>query len=260
METPTNILQQIQAAYQAETAGAKQKVNFIVYGDVGTGKSVLTRTMPRPVLVHSFDPGGMKSRLLEPLIKSGDILVERFEDEDPAAPTMFKKHADRFRELAKAKVFDSIGTFVVDPITGMADYIMNQILKEGGRAGTTPQIQDYMVQQRMIQNALRIYASLPCYFVATGHIERGKDEITGAILAELMIPGKAALKTPALFDEIYVSQVTQTAKGPEHTLLTQNDGLYKARTRIGAGIFERKEVSDISALLKKAGYQTERKV
>ena len=63
-----------------------------------------------------------------------------------------------------------------------------------------------------------------------------------------------------MFDEIYVTIAKQTSKGIEYSLLTRNDGLYQARTRLGrGGRFETYEKPDIKYLLKKAGFPTEDK-
>ena len=67
-----------------------------------------------------------------------------------------------------------------------------------------------------------------------------------------MLAGKLSEKVPLVFDEKYVSLVKNSSGGVNHTLLTKNDGYYKAETRMGGSRFEQNEKPDINALLRKA--------
>jgi ABC-type phosphate transport system ATPase subunit len=46
--------------YYADEAERQQTLNALICGDSGSGKTSLLRTCRRPILVHSFDPGGNK--------------------------------------------------------------------------------------------------------------------------------------------------------------------------------------------------------
>jgi len=231
------------------------KVNILEMGDFGTGKSTALTTAPKPILVHSFDPGGMSGRLIQPLIESGAVLVERFEDENPSKPTQWARFDKRMSQLDDGGFFRSgaIKTFAIDSLTSLADAVMNFIAGKAGRAGQQPQLQDYQTQQIMLRNLLMKCCSLPVNFICTGHMKIEKDETLGKILSSLMVSGKLDIKIPILFDEVYVCQAKETSKGSEYKFLTCNDGFYRARTRMGAGIFEKLEEQNIEAMMKKAG-------
>jgi len=53
--------------------------------------------------------------------------------------------------------------------------------------------------------------------------------------------------------------VKNSSGGVAHSLLTKNDGYYKAETRMGGSKFQQHEETNIRALLKKAGRNAEDK-
>lgn len=242
-------LEELVRKYQAVTP----TVNIVVYGDIGTGKTTLCTTAPAPILIHSFDPGGTKVVPPE-MIKEGRVIPDtRFEDEDPAHPKAFRLWEQVFEQLRKDKAFDAIGTYVIDSATTWAEAAMNEILRQKGRAGGVPQLQDYQIQMNTIRDYMRIMTALPCHTILTGHIDATQDEVTGRVLTGLLITGKLKTRIPLLFDEMWVTVSKETSKGTEYSVLTRNNGFYKARTRIGSGKFDLYEKPDIKYLLKKAG-------
>lgn len=246
-------IEKIRADYTSDNTA--DKINVLAMGDFGTGKSTLASTLPKPILVHSFDPGGMRSSMIRPLIESGDILVERFEDEDAKKPTQFARYEKRMDELFAGGFFQSgaIKSYVIDSLTSLADCTMNFIAGKAGRAGQVAQLQDYQIQQMLIQQLVKKCCGFPVHFMLTGHIKSDKDEITGRIITSLLVSGKMDVKIPLLFDEVYVTVVTADSKGPTYTVLTGNEGFYRARTRIGAGKFELREKPNLTELFKKGG-------
>ena len=232
----------------------------IVYGDFGSGKTTAACTGRAPVLLHSFDPGGTTS--VRDKIASGIVYADtRFEVEscdDVSKIQAYNLWRDAFKKLLVNKVFDGLGTYVLDSLTTMSEAILNQILKAAGRPNSIPQIQDYQHLGNALRDMMKVLASLPCDVVVVGHMEAEKDEITGRINSSLMVTGKMKNKLPLLFDEVYVALPKDTNAGVQYQLLTQNDGVYKARTRIGAGgKFNKYEPANLRGLLAKAGLPSE---
>jgi len=243
-------LEEIMAYYRSDKG--QQTFNAIIAGDMGTGKTTILRTARKPVLVHSFDPGGTK--VLRPEIEKGLIIPDtRFEAEDPKNPTAFRLWEQEFKQLRESGVFEEIGTFAIDSITTFADALMNEILRKAGRSNGVPYQQDYLVQINVLRDYMKILTTLPCDVILTAHLDPLKDELTGKVAMQIMVTGKLRVKIPLLFDEIYVATTKRTSKGVEYVLLTRNDGYYQARTRIGRDVFETYEKPDIEYLLKKAG-------
>lgn len=254
---PQKTIAEMRAAYAASNTATTR--NFLLMGDFGTGKSVTLSTLPPPILYHTFDPGAVTSRLIKPKIDSGEIVVESFEAEDGKNPTEFERFDKRMDQLQAGGIFTSgaFRSYAIDSLTTLADFVMNFIAKKAGRAGQVPQLQDYQMQQVILRNIITRCTALPLFFGVSGHIKSDKDEITGRIITSLLVSGKLDVKIPLLFDEVYVTRVTSDSKGATYSLLTGSEGLYKARTRIGAGVFDLSEKPDLTYLLRKAGVLAE---
>ena len=249
----------------------QQSFRVLVTGESGTGKTHLLRTARRPVHIDSFDPGG--TLVLHDLIERGHIVVDTiYETEDRTDSTMFREWARNFEQRVKSKYFESFGTYALDSSTMWSEAIMNWILKEAKRTGTAPLwAHDYVPQKVEIQNWMRRILSLPCDVVVTGHLEgiyeaiilhRGlKDQETVKVLTgyKYMTTGKGAVIIPLLFDEQWTTFAEEKGTSTEYKMITSKWGLYRARTRIGRGVFDTFEKPDIKLLLKKAGWPTEDK-
>ena len=226
--------------------------NFFITGESGSGKTVLSSTAPAPILIDSFDPRGTES--IESEIQNKRVIPDtRWEYDDPKVPNVFDSWEKNFWNRKKNGMFELLGTYVLDSSTGLLKAIMNKVLKQAGRPGSTPQQNDWLPQMTLFENVMNVVASLPCNVIVTNHLDMKEDQVTGQLLMRPMVTGKLNVRVPLLFSEIYVLETKQTSKGVEYSLLTQSTGRYMARTRIGRGVFEPREAPNISALLKKAG-------
>jgi len=252
--------------------------NAVIYGGLGTGKTSLLRTCRKPVLVHSFDPGG--TTVLQEEIDNGSILADiRFEIEDPTRPTAAKLWDGEYDRLKRLGFFNHLGTYALDSVTTWAQCVMYDILKQQGRSGrvklnakivkdgktrTTyvgvPQENDWMPQMIVMENAIRDMLSLPCDVILIGHDDVVKDNVTGKMESSLMITGKLKKRVPLLFQEIYYATTKETSAGTIYQLLTQRTGSYQARTRLGkGGELDKYEAPDIKGILRKVGMSTDDK-
>lgn len=247
------VLAEVKARY--ESSAKLESVKAIVYGDAGTGKTTLMGTCRAPILIHSFDPGG--TRVLANEIAKGRVFVDsRFELEQSKKPTAYSLWESAYEDLKRKGVFTKLGTFVIDSITSMSEACMDAVIAKQGRAGQVPQLQDYMLLGNTLRDVLKDLSDLPCDVFVLGHAETEKDEITGRTNTSLMITGKMKTKFPIIFDELWVTQSKSDGKKVEYTILTANDGIYRAKTRIGSGKFLPVEPADVKKLFAKAGLPT----
>lgn len=238
-------------AYQAK--GRTNKANVLLYGDFGTGKTTMIGTAPKPIWIHSFDPGGTTTASLQPLIESGDVIVSDFSGDSYRQPNKFRDWEREYDTMVKEGAFHHVGTFALDSITKWADACMHEIVKKGGMKNDgIPQQRDYLIQQMVAVDFLEKFCDLPCNVIVTGHIGLDKDEVTGKLETGLLLAGKLSGKVPLVFDEKWLTR-TEGKNDLRYVVQTRNDGYYKAETRMGGGTFEQFEEPNFAALLRKAG-------
>ena len=246
-----------------EESGQRDYASMLIYGDYGTGKTQCLATAPKPIWIHSFDPGGTKTRALQSLIQSGECIVDaRFEDvtgSDWRNPSIWKAWEAEFDEMESEGVFDSIGTFAIDSFTKMSDALMFEIMGRSGQKGKTPQIQNYLHQQFAATEVISRLSALKCHTVITGHMQRERNDYTGKIETSMLLYGKLAEKVPLCLDEKLLTIVKESRTKSDYVFQTQNDGEYRASTRMGGGLFAKYEPQNIKALLKRAGKSWEDK-
>lgn len=235
----------------------QQTFNFLLLGEMGSGKSFLARTMVKPVHVDSFDPGGDKH--LEEYVRAGKIVVDStYESEDPRNPRMFEEWRRNFEYRVAKNYFDKIGTYYLDGSSMWAESIMNWVLGKAGLAGKPPRFtHDYDPQKYEIRNWIRKMLDLPCHFAISGHLEMFQNKLTGETKYRWMTTGKGTILLPPLFDEVYTLRVsTSVQKKPIYELLTAPIDDYPARSRLAKdGKLDPIEEPDIKKLMTKAGFK-----
>jgi len=247
-------------AYYKEKRGA-ERYQALVYGEKGTGKTTLFSTARFPVHLDCFDPGG--SLVIADEIEKGLVVADtRWETDDPSNPRVFAEWDREFHRRKKEGYFAQFATYGLDSITTFSQIIMNYVLKKQGHTGGIPQTgagaeNDYVHQMLHLENSIVGIFSLPCDIIMTAHPEADKDEASGSMFVGPMITGKAAIRIPLAFSEMYYLRVEDTKEGGTRWLLqTKPSKIFKASSRLARrGKFDKFEEPDIKALLKKAGMQ-----
>jgi hypothetical protein len=246
-------LENLTAKYNVESPTQANKANIILVGGLGTGKTTTWTTAPKPIWAHSFDPTGFDS--IRHLVDGKTIIADtQFEGDNPKSPTKFALWDQVYHRMKIDGIFNQISTFVLDSATTWGDAIMHYVLKTAGRPGTFPYENDWPQQMVRMYNAVLDMLSLPCNIIFVAHPVIEKDNVTGRTYTTPMLTGKLREKIPLLFSEIYYSITSQDSSGIKYKILTQPDGLYNARTRLGAGgKLLKHEEPNITNILRKVG-------
>lgn len=215
----------------ASVASATSGIKCLVYGGAGTGKTVLSATLPSPVLI-SAEAGVLSLRKdnLERLFGVGNpgvtydmpmIVVQNVDDLTDAYRWASQSH--------EAKAFQSIG---LDSLSEIAEVVLNNAKRQ-----VKDPRQAYGELIEKMETLIRYFRDLPgknVYMAAK--MEPQKDELTGVIRFGPSMPGaKLGSKLPYFFDLAMRLGVNKTPQGETYRFLqTQPDLQYEAKDRSGA--------------------------
>lgn len=205
-------------------------VKMLVYGPAGMGKTVLSATLPRPVLI-SAESGtlSLRKQNLERLFGVGNpnitydmplILVNDIDDLTQAY--------DWCRMSAEAQAFDSIA---LDSISEIAEKVLSNAKKH-----VKDPRQAYGELQDKLEMTVRAFRDLPgkhVYMAAKqGSI---KDEFTGVSKYGPMMPsGRSSAAMPYFYDFVGALRVGRNPDNTEYRFIqTQPDLQYEAKDRSG---------------------------
>jgi len=248
-----------------EKAETQNRWHGLIIGDKGVGKTSLLKTAPRPIVVASFDPGGLlalsRDDAVGPAIPEDQIMVINCENDDYLDPKAYLYFERQFKELRKNDIFPHIGTFALSSITTFAQSLMWQIMKKENRiiAGMDRasdqkkqgmQMADWGTLNTMFQWWSRAISALPCHTIMEGHIARNYDEVQMTHVKTLMLPGASKDNVPNIVPEVYYMSVDN--KGNRQLLTNYTKG-FKASTKFGAGCLADEEPADFRGILQKCG-------
>jgi hypothetical protein len=205
-------------------------IKVLVYGGSGVGKTVLTATLPNPVLI-SAESGALSLR---------EANLKRLFGDDPSIcynmPIITIRTADDLRDVhlwclqsAEARNFQSIG---LDSISEIGEVVLNN-----AKAQVKDPRQAYGELIEKMETAIRAFRDLPGKNVlVSAKMEPNKDELTGIVKYGPSMPGaKLGPKLPYFFDEVFRLGIGKDQQGKEFRFLqTQPDLQFEAKDRSGA--------------------------
>jgi len=216
----------------------KKLLKSMLYGGWGTWKTTLAATMPRPILMQSFDPGGDKVYHIQKGVEDKSIIVDkRFQERNwEDSENRFREWNDDYMKMKQDGVFENIGTYVLDSLTTFQRFVVDASM-DGNTKNTNvsknmpvkiPQMRDYNVQGAAIEYAISDMLELPCHVMIIAHSEEDRDDNDLMYCHPLITGKKLRNRLPVLFDEIYIT--TETRKGIQ--LMTKPKNYYKAKSRV----------------------------
>ena len=215
----------------AQQASESSGVKALVYGGSGMGKTVLTATMPAPLLI-SAESGALSLRKnnLERLFGVGNPHIAY------NMPIITVANVDDFRDAydwclrsAEARHFASIG---IDSLSEIAEVVLNNAKRQ-----VKDPRQAYGELIEKMETLIRSFRDLPGKNVCmVSKMEPLKDDLTGIVRFGPSMPGsKLGPKLPYFFDEVFRLGINKTPQGEQYRFLqTQPDIQFEAKDRSGA--------------------------
>lgn len=208
-------------------------IKILAYGAAGSGKTMLIKTLPDPVILSA--EGGLLTLSDEelPFMEIGSM------DELKEAYTWLNEHKD-------AKQFKSVA---LDSITEIAEVCLanEKKINKDPRAA-------YGEMQTTMSEVIRLFRDLKGKNVyMTAQLSKTTDEM-GRVLYGPSMPGqKAGQALPYAFDIVAAMRVEKDDEGvSQRALMMESDGLWQAKHRMGDKL-EAWESPDLGAIIKKVG-------
>ena len=207
-------------------------VKMLVYGQAGSGKTSLIRTLPAPIVLSA--EGGLLA------IQDVDLpFLEIGTMADLREAYMWLK------DSAEAKAYQSVA---LDSISEVAEVVLHHELKanKDGRAA-------YGEMNTVMTELIRAFRDLPGRHVyMSAKLEKSTDEM-GKMLYNPGMPGKSLTQgLPYVIDEVIALRVEKDAEGvSQRALMCDSDGLWLAKDR--SGKLGQWEAPDLGAIIAKIG-------
>jgi len=206
-------------------------VKVLVYGHAGAGKTTLSASMPKPIIISA--EGGLlsiKDAGLDYIeVSSMETLKEAFE-------YVSGPHGDAYQSV----VLDSISEI------GEVVLIHEKAVNKDGRAA-------YGEMAAQMTSIIRAFRDLSGkHVLMTAKVEKAQDE-TGRILYSPSMPGsKVGQQLPYFFDEVLALRVEKDAEGvSQRAVMCDSDGIWLAKDR--SGKLDSWEAPDMGAIIAKIG-------
>lgn len=210
----------------------------LVYGDVGTGKTIFASSWPG--LKHFCDFDGKVSSASAYHWGNAEKLAQIDYDEYKT-----NKPYDRFNmwliaqsALAERKEF-KIDTLIIDSLTEMISAGLIDFMNKNGaiqRTRTTlgpiPSMLDYRALEIQMRDVFGRLFALPCHIVVTAHLRTKPDETTGKIHTGPEGPASVIKHLQIIFEEVYRSYVEGEGEKRRYMAQTQANAQYPARSQI----------------------------
>lgn len=215
----------------ADQAAQVGGVKVLVYGDSGHGKTMLSATLPAPLLI-SAESGllSLRRKNIERLYGVGTAGIAY------EIPTIEIKSVEDLSEAyrwctqaTEARQFESIG---LDSISEIAEVVLNNAKRQ-----VKDPRQAYGELLEKMESLVRAFRDLPNKNVyISAKMEPMKDELTGVVKFGPSMPGaKLGPKLPYFFDEVFRLGVNADQTGATYRFLqTQPNLQFVAKDRSGA--------------------------
>lgn len=211
-------------------------VKLLLVGPSGSGKTVLASDFPGPIEYFDFD---MKVSSAAKYYENDkqrleNINVHQF-GQLPLKDRMnaFMAKAKEIDQLAHAKKELPFKTIVVDSLTTFVAAILEDYKSVSQLGIKRPMadvnsMQDYQLLGIHLLKIITGFLALPCNVVIVAHTQYEKDDVTGMIRNQILMPGQLSAKLPIYFEEVYLLKTDLNGK---RVLQTQSDAKNDLRSQ-----------------------------
>lgn len=173
-------------------------VNVIVYGDPGTGKTVLAGSAEAvepmgPVLLIDCEGGTFSLRSFYPNIRI--VRVKSWDD--------MQRLYDQLR-----RGDHNFKTVILDSLTEIQKFSMGEIMKdvvrkEPDRDPEVPSVREWGKSGEQIRRLVRGFRDLPMNVIFTALVNEDRNQKTGKVTFRPSLPGKLSREVPGYVDLVF---------------------------------------------------------
>ena len=192
------------------------KVDALVYGRAGTGKTLLGGTFPNPIFVDTDN--GLLS------LRKKDVAFISCHRKDGGT------WGNDVREATKLALDSNYESVIIDSFPLVCEAMLASICSQNRK--TKPTFDEWVALWNGTQEFIAMVraSSKNSLFICGEQFER--NEITGQVWCLPSLQGQARTKVDHLFDEIYHAETEMvTGKPAKYSLLIRPDGTASAKSR-----------------------------
>lgn len=207
--------------------------NFMVYGDWGTGKTMLLGTA-------QDHPATSPALVLD--IEAGSSTLRHRPDVDVVRVSSVKQLMEQYKELEEDAAggnphYKFLG---IDSLTelqklDMSDIMRGVVKRDSERDPDVPSMREWGKGANHMRQIVRAFRDLPYNVAFTALVARDQDDQSGAVKYGPDLPGKLKGQIPGFLDVVgYLHTVTEKDEITRR-LLVQPTQKYAAKDRLGVG-------------------------
>lgn len=209
--------------------------HVMVYGKVGTGKTVFACSFPGKKYVADFD--GKISSAAE--FYAGREALKEIDYDSYKSDQPFKRFDKWLREASAQGDAFHYQTVVIDSLTELLaccldDFIASNAAIQRTRTSIGPisSMLDYRALAIQVRGVFNRLFALPAHIITLAHLRTDKDELTGQIVNGPEGPASVVTHLQVIFEEVYRSYVEGEGDKRRYLAQTQATGNYPARSQI----------------------------